>query len=66
MANNRKMAIFWIIGSLCMLMGSITAGRLEEPVNMGYLIGLSFSFMLFMMGGLLWIAVAIAMKKKMD
>lgn len=64
-----KMVLFWVLGAVCMMLGSMIAGRLESGIGVtgaSYTIALAFSFILFLLGGLLWIAVAIAMKRKLD
>jgi hypothetical protein len=67
--RNWKMVLFWVLGAVCMMMGSIISGRLESGTGVtgsSYLLAFSFSFILFLLGGLLWISVAIAMKRKLD
>lgn len=64
--KNWKMALFWIMGSICLMMGSMIVGGLGDYSGLGYIINMAFSLMLFMLGGLLWIAVSISMKRKMD
>ena len=68
-SRNWKMVLFWILGTICMMFGSMIAGKLESgsgSTGAGYAFAFAFSFILFMLGGLLWIAVAIAMKRVLD
>jgi len=48
--KNWKLVTFWVFGALCILFASMISSRLE------------ISLILVMVGGLLWIAVAIAAK----
>ena len=60
-----KTAILWIFGSISIFLGSMIAGRLDlsPGVNeMGFILALVISIMLFLIGGLLWISVAIAVR----
>jgi hypothetical protein len=64
--KNWKLVAFWFFGALCVLFASMIAGKLElmpGVTEMGYLIALIVSLILVMVGGLLWIAVAIAAKR---
>ena len=59
------MAFLWILGAVCILVASMIAGSLERTLgvtDLGYLLALLVSFVLFLVGGLLWISVAIATK----
>lgn len=64
MAKNWKMAMFWIVGALCMMMGSVTVNNALNGTDTSYLLNMTFSFILFLLGGILWIAVSIAMRNK--
>ncbi|MBI4009586.1 MAG: hypothetical protein HY361_00115 [Candidatus Aenigmarchaeota archaeon] len=58
-----KTAILWIFGSISILLGSMISGRLDISPGvdeMGFILALVISIMLFLIGGLLWISVAIA------
>jgi hypothetical protein len=64
--RNFKMVLFWIIGSLSILIGAIIAGNVEKTLgtddtSMGA--AMFIAFILIMLGGLLWITVAVAAKK---
>jgi len=66
MKRNLKIVGFWVLGALCILFGSMIAGNLEQEIGVtdaGYMIALIMSFILFALAGLLWISVAIAVKK---
>ncbi|MBU4300427.1 MAG: hypothetical protein ABIF85_01315 [Nanoarchaeota archaeon] len=57
-----KLALFWIIGALCMLLGSWLAGHLERVLGItdaSFYGTLFIAFLLFLFGGLAWIAVAV-------
>jgi hypothetical protein len=61
-----KMALFWVLGAVCLTFGSMIAGRLERTVGVsdsGYLLALAISLVLMLLGGLLWISVAAAVKE---
>ncbi len=63
--KNWKMVFFWVLGAVCILLGSMIAGRLEKTLgvsDIGYTVALLVSFVLFLFGGLLWISVAVAVK----
>jgi NhaP-type Na+/H+ or K+/H+ antiporter len=63
--RNWRLVAFWFFGALCILFGSMISGRLELSQGVtetGYFIALIVSLILVMVGGLLWIAVAIAAK----
>lgn len=63
MTTNVKTVSFWVIGSLCLLfailVGSeakLTAGL--EGTSTSFIVTLIISFVLILVGGLLWISVA--------
>ena len=63
--KNWKLVTFWVFGALCILFASMISSRLEivpGVTELSYLIALIISHILVMVGGLLWIAVAIAAK----
>jgi len=64
--KNWKAVAFWFFGALCILFAAMISGKLELVTGVtetGYLIALIVSLILIMVGGLLWIAVAIAAKR---
>jgi hypothetical protein len=64
-----KIPAFWIIGSLCILFGSMIAGSLQRGLGVSessFVIGLLSALLLFMIGGMFWIVVAVAVKKKAE
>lgn len=61
-----RAALLWFLGGLCILFGATIAGNAEEKLGMtgmGYLLALFVSFALILLGGLMWIAVAIAARR---
>jgi len=66
MKKNWKIITFWILGAICILFGSMIAGHLEKTLGvteLGYFLALLVSFVLFLIGGLFWISVAIAVRE---
>ncbi len=64
--KNWKIAVFWVLGSIFILIGSMIAGNLEMGIgvsDLGFAIALMASFVLFLVGGMLWVSVAIAVKE---
>ncbi|MDI6798671.1 MAG: hypothetical protein QMD12_01585 [Candidatus Aenigmarchaeota archaeon] len=64
--KNWKIVTFWVLGSICILLGSMISGHLEKTLgvtDVGFGLALLISFVLFLVGGLLWISVAIAVKE---
>lgn len=64
-----KIPAFWIIGSVCILFGSMIAGSLQRSLGVSessFLIALLTALLLFMIGGMLWIVVSVAVKKKSE
>lgn len=62
MKKNVKMVVFWVLGSALILFGSMIAGHLEKTLGVSdtsYLLALLVAFVLFLVGGLLWISVAV-------
>ena len=60
-----KTVLLWISGSIAIFIGSMIAGRLDFGLGVnepGFLLALVISLMFFLMGGLLWISVALAVK----
>ena len=58
--------LVWIAGALFMLTGSWVMGNLELTVGVtqaSYLVAVLASFVLFLLAGLCWIAVAFAVRK---
>ncbi len=65
MKKNWKMASFWVLGTVCILFGSMIAGHLEKGLgvdDLSYFLALLIAFILILLGGLLWISVAIAVR----
>lgn len=64
--KNWKIATFWVLGTVCILLGSMISGHLEKGLgvsDLSFSFALLIAFVLFLLGGLLWISVAIAVKK---
>lgn len=64
--KNWRAAILWLVGGLCILFGSMIAGNLDRTLgvtDLGYLFAFLTSLMLILFGGLMWISIAIAVKK---
>lgn len=62
-----KIPFFWIIGSVCVLAGSMIAGSLQRGLGVSdssFYIGLLTALILFLLGGMFWIAVAVAVRSK--
>lgn len=60
-----KTVILWIFGSIAIFLGSMIAGKLDlisGVSEIGFVLAVVISIMLLMIGGLLWISVAIAVK----
>ncbi|HKZ45718.1 MAG TPA: hypothetical protein VJ343_03365 [archaeon] len=69
MKRNLKIMLFWIAGALLIMVGSMIAGRVQKGLGVSdsaFLLALLVSFVLFLLGGLLWISVAIATKVVRD
>jgi len=67
MRKSLKMALFWVLGSICILVGSMISGHLEKGLgvdDLSYFLALTIAFVLILLGGLLWISVAIAVRMK--
>ena len=63
--RNWKMVFFWVLGTVCVLFGSMIAGHLEKTLgvdDLSYVLALFVAFVLILLGGLLWISVAIAVR----
>ena len=63
--RNWKMVFFWVLGTICILFGSMIAGHLEKTLgvdDLSYALALLIAFVLILLGGLLWISVAIAVR----
>jgi len=64
--KNWKVVFFWILGSICALIASLIAGNTEMDMGTsmsGFMFSLVVSFLLFLIAGILWISVAIAIKE---
>jgi hypothetical protein len=60
-----KTVFLWIFGAVSIFIGSMIAGRLDFSLGVneiGFILASVISIMLFLVGGLLWISVALAVK----
>ena len=56
----------WILGSLLLLLASMIAGNIQPGLGVtepGLALGLLVAFVLFLVAGVLWISIAVAVKK---
>lgn len=63
--KNWRLVLFWILGAVCISIGSMIAGNIGGGLGADYggsVVAIMISFVLFLLGGLLWISVAIAAK----
>lgn len=63
--RNWKMVSFWILGALCILLGAMIAGNAEKSLGTGdsaFFTALLVAFVLMLLGGILWISVAVGTK----
>jgi len=62
MANSRAI-IFWLIGAICMFIGSLVAGTVDPSVlgatTSSVIISYTISFVLILLGGMFWISTAV-------
>lgn len=62
MANSRAI-IFWLIGSICVFIGSLVAGTVDPSVlgatTNSVIISYTISFVLMLLGGMFWISTAV-------
>ena len=64
--KNWKVVLLWVLGALFILTGSLIAGHAEIELGTtegGFLLSIAIAFMLFLLGGLLWVSVAVALKE---
>ncbi|UCD03053.1 MAG: hypothetical protein JSV63_00235 [Candidatus Aenigmatarchaeota archaeon] len=62
---SHKLVVVWFVGGLLMLGGSLITGNLEMDIgvsSVSYYMALIAALILFLLGGLCWIAVAAAAK----
>jgi hypothetical protein len=61
-----KMTLFWVVGTACILLGSMIGGHLDKTLgvtDISYTLALLTAFILILFGGFLWISVAVAFKR---
>lgn len=68
MVSHLKANIFWIIGTLAVFLGARIAGTVERSTlgvtTLSYYAALLVAFILILVGGLLWISVAGAIREE--
>ncbi len=65
--RNLKTASMWVLGAGSIFLGSMIAGKLETGLGVsdtGFTLASLVSLMLILIGGLLWISVAVALREK--
>ncbi|MEM5766599.1 MAG: hypothetical protein QW423_03140 [Candidatus Aenigmatarchaeota archaeon] len=61
-----KIALFWVLASLLLLFGSMIAGQLQVSYGTNVaalLIAFLLALLFFLLAGLLWIAIAVALRQ---
>lgn len=64
--KNWKIAALWFFGAISILLGSFIVSNLERSLgtsDVGLALAFLISLVLFLIGGLLWISVAVATKE---
>jgi len=64
--NKWKIICLWVLGSICMLIGSMIAGQLQRTTgtnDIGFLIAFMLALMFFLTASLFWISVALALRE---
>jgi len=69
MADARTI-VFWIIGAICVFVGSLVAGSIDPSVlgatTSSVLVSYVISFVLILLGGMFWISTAIIQSEETD
>lgn len=69
MVSSIKANVFWLIGTLAIFLGARTAGQVDRAAigvsTTNYYIALGAAFFLIMIGGLMWISVAGAIRDEL-
>jgi uncharacterized membrane protein len=60
-----KIPTFWVLGAICLLLGSMTGGAIQGSQGYDAAIRAMMSLLLFLLGGMFWISVAMAVKNKL-
>jgi hypothetical protein len=66
MLRNTKFVTLWLAGGVAFLLGAMIAGNIRPGLGVeeaGLALALLTAFILFLVGGLLWISIAVAMKR---
>ncbi len=64
--RNWKVVVFWVLGAVCALVASMISANCEMDMGTttsGFALALMISFVLYLVTGLLWISVAVAIKE---
>ncbi len=69
MADSRTI-IFWIIGAICVFVGSLISGSVDPSVlgasTESVIISYIVSFVLILLGGMFWISTAIIQAEEIE
>ncbi|TAL47213.1 hypothetical protein EPN87_03580 [archaeon] len=60
-----KIPTFWVLGAITLLLGTMTAGAIQNYQGYDAAVRAMISLLLYLIGGIFWISVTIAMKKKL-
>ena len=63
--RNWRTVLLWISGGIAIFLGSMISGKLDfisGVDDLGFSFALAVSLLLFLLGGLFWISVALAIK----
>lgn len=66
MKKSWKITLFWAIGALSLLIGSMIAGNVQMSLGVsasGFFVAILIAFVFFLLGGLLWIIAGMGAKK---
>ena len=69
MWKNFKIIAMWVIAGFIFLIASMIAGNLHPGLGVndtGLALGMIVALFLFLVGGLIWISIAVAVKKTHD
>ena len=63
--RNWRTVLLWILGSISIFFATMIAGKLDFSLGVneiGFLLAVAVTMLLFLIGGLLWITVALAVR----
>lgn len=64
--KNWKVILFWLLGAMCITFATMITGNLEMGPGVtesSFLFALGIAFLLFLIGGLFWISVSVAIEE---